>query len=136
MKNFILFLSLCGLLMFFPGCNKVEGPGGQATIIGEINVVYKDAAGNILKEYVGAKEDVFIIYGGTSTVQNDDTESSHDGSFEFNYLETGVYQVFIYEELPAAGNAPGEKGVVILDLEITDKKQVVDLGIIDIDEYI
>ena len=82
---------------------------------------------NLLTEYDIEKEDVFIIYGAESTTFDDDVETSYDGTFKFDFLEEGSYQIFVYEKDP---NIPSGKVVKILTTEITTKNSIVDLGTI------
>lgn len=129
MKFFFRFLIGAALLFNFGSCSKVEGPGGSSSIIGTIHAKVYDGAGNLLTEYDAPKEDVFIIYGSNETVYDDDVETSYDGKFRFEYLEEGNYQVFVYEKCITC---PSGKEVIILDVEISEKNSVIDLGTIDI----
>lgn len=115
----------------FLGCKKVEGPGGSSSIEGKIYAKVRDGFGNVVKEYYLEKEDVYIIYGGDGTYFDDDIETSYDGSFRFDYLEVGTYQIFVYEKcLP--NECESGKRVVLKTVEITEKKSTVDLGTIEI----
>ena len=129
MKFFFRSLIGAALLFNFGSCTKVEGPGGSSSIVGKIHAKVYDGAGNLLTEYDAPKEDVFIIYGSNETVYDDDVETSYDGKFRFEYLEEGNYQVFVYEKCITC---PSGKEVVILDVEISEKNSVIDLGTIDI----
>ena len=122
------------LMLTISGCAKVEGEGGSSSIIGKINVKFLDGADNVLAEYDGTDEDVFIIYGTGSTTHNDKVETSYDGTFRFDYLEVGTYQIFVYQENKTGPN--GDKDVLIFEVEITDKKSTKDMGTIDIKNYI
>jgi len=128
MKLIILSLSILSVLCF-SSCKKVAGPGGSSTITGKIHAKVYDGAGNLLTEYDIAKEDVFIIYGSGSTAYDDKVKTSYDGTFKFNYLEKGSYQVFVYEKDPTV---PSGVVVKIVDAQITSKKSTVDLGTINI----
>jgi len=122
-------LSIVGLftLLSLNSCKKIEGPGGSSSIVGKIHAEIYDGAGNLLTEYDIEKEDVFIIYGAESTTFDDDVETSYDGTFKFDFLEEGSYQIFVYEKDP---NIPSGKVVKILTTEITTKNSIVDLGTI------
>ncbi|HIP32806.1 MAG TPA: hypothetical protein EYG86_08600 [Crocinitomicaceae bacterium] len=128
--SFITLLSLT-LLFAFSSCKKIEGPGGSSIITGKIHAEIHDGAGNLLAEYDIAKEDVYIIYGNESSAFDDKVKTSYDGTFKFDYLEKGNYQVFVYEKDPTI---PSGKVVKILDVEITDKKSTIDLGTITINK--
>ena len=126
------------LLFNFSSCSKVEGPGGSSSIIGTIHAKVYDGAGNLLTEYDAPKEDVYIIYGSNvdpesgeqlETVYDDDVETSYDGKFRFEYLENGNYQVFVYEKCITC---PSGKEVIIIDVEVSEKNSVIDLGTINI----
>jgi len=130
-KSLFLLLSLGALFVFSTGCTKIEGPGGAASIKGKIHLQYFDGANNLINEYDAPKYDVFIIYGNEEgeTYFDDDIETSYDGTFEFNYLEPGNYQIFMYEDCNTCFSGKSEK---ILDVTIDDKKQIVDLGTINV----
>lgn len=132
-KSLFLLFSLGAALIFSSGCTKIEGPGGAATIKGKIHVKEYDGANNLINEYDAPKFDVYIIYGDTEgeTYFDDDIETSYDGTFEFKNLEPGNYQVFVYEDCSTCLSGKSEK---IIDVTIADKKEVVDLGVINVSE--
>jgi hypothetical protein len=134
MKKIILFTAISALFISFTGCTKVEGPGGRATIKGKILIEIRDGGGNYLGEHDAYKEDVYIIYGAEGTTHHDEIETSYDGTFEFNYLERGTYKLFIYKDHNPTLNLPG-KDVEIIEVELSDKKEIKDLGTITIVEY-
>lgn len=129
MKLLFSIFSIVLVSLTFSSCTKVEGPGGSSSIIGKIHAQVFDGAGNMLTEYDIPKEDVYLIYGSDNTMYDDDVETSHDGTFRFDYLEEGNYQVFVYEKCTTC---PSGKQVIIQDVEITEKKSTVDLGTITI----
>ncbi|MBL4861921.1 MAG: hypothetical protein JKY09_02745 [Crocinitomicaceae bacterium] len=135
MKFNTLFIPLSFALIFvgLSACKKVEGPGGSSSIIGTIHVQELDGANNIMKEYDAPKYDVFLIYGGDTenTYFDDDIETSFDGSFKFNYLEKGKYQLFVYEDSIISNGGSG-KYATIYPVEITEKKQENDLSVITV----
>ena len=132
MKKLISFLSILSLIIIASSCNKVEGPGGSSSIKGKLHALVHDGAGNLINEYDLHDYDVYIIYGNDTeeTFYNDDVKTSYDGSFEFNYLEKGSYRLFAYEKCVSC---PSGKDVVMLDVEITDKKSTVEVGTINIE---
>ncbi|MCR9171269.1 MAG: hypothetical protein NXI10_02170 [bacterium] len=130
----LFVLGLLFSVLATTGCQKIEGPGGAATIQGKLYVREYDSAGNLIKEYDGADLDVYIIYGDDpeETYFHDDIKTSYDGTFKFRFLEPGNYRIFFYEdatyqELINNPNGPNQK-VVIKEVTINDKKEVVDLG--------
>lgn len=135
-KSIVYIVGLLLLTLPFVGCTKVEGPGGAATIQGKIQITEYDSAENPINTYVAPKFDVYIIYGDDSeqTYFDDDVETSYDGSFKFRYLEPGNYRIFFYEDCNNSelSTCYSGKKVTIKDVTINDKKEVVDLGTIDV----
>ena len=136
MRKIITLSALLAVLLTSGSCSKVEGPGGSSSITGKLNAVLHDGFWNETAEYDLAKEDVYIIYGDENTTYDDDVETSYDGTFKFEYLEPGTYQVFVYDKVAPSElvNYPSGKKVKILTVEITEKKSTVDLGTIDVDK--
>ncbi len=131
MKNGLLLLLSILVLSASTSCKKVEGPGGGATIKGIIQEQKYNALGNIIAEYPAANQSVYLIYGTTDQFYDDDIKTSYDGSYVFNYLQKGTYTLFVYED---DINQPSGKNVVKQTFEITDKSEVKDLGIINIEK--
>ena len=120
---------MVAMLLIGVSCTKSEGVGGNATVTG----VLKESVYNILgyQHTISAQgENVYITYGGTSTVVDDKIQSSYDGTFEFNYLRPGDYTVFAYSD--SWTTLLGGDSVVLAEFTITEKKQEVDLGSITI----
>ena len=129
-KRTLLFsLALAGVLFLLQSCSKVEGPGGSSSITGKIHIKVYDVAGNVINEYDAPDEDVYLIYGDEASFYDDDVKTTYYGSFEFNYLQKGSYQVFVYQD---CNTCPSGKEAVIIDVEITDSKTTTDIGTIDI----
>jgi hypothetical protein len=127
--KFFFSISLIALVVL--SCSKYEGPGGKASITGTIQGNKFDGAGNLLTTYPMKDHDVYLIYGNESgeNFYDDDISTSYDGSFEFTYLAKGNYRLFTSGKCPSC---PGGDSVLIYNIEITDKKEVVDLGTINI----
>ena len=133
-KSFVYVLGLMFVALMLGSCQKIEGPGGAATIQGKLIVKEYDSAGNLIKTYDGADMDVYIIYGNdpSETYFHDDIKTSYDGTFKFRFLEPGNYRIFFYEdatfaELIANPNGPNTKAI-ITEVTINEKKEVVDMG--------
>lgn len=108
-------------------CKKSAGEGGNSSIKGNVWAENWNGAFTILtSEGVGANVDVFIIYGD-ETSYGDKISASPDGTFEFRYLRPGSYKVYAYSKTTNSISATG-KVAVLIDAEITKKKQVVDVG--------
>jgi len=127
-KKLILAAVLGLVLPLLFSCKKYEGRGGTSTIKGVLKAVKKNANGDITSTYAAAKEDLFIIYGESSSYFDDKIESSYDGSFEFRLLEKGTYSVFYYEKCTTCA---GNKKAIVVQTSISKKKEVVDLGTLE-----
>tara|TARA_R110002072_G_scaffold303134_1_gene495200 strand:- start:27538 stop:27933 length:396 start_codon:yes stop_codon:yes gene_type:complete len=129
----IFFISILSLVLSlgFSSCKKIEGTGGSSSIVGKIRAEVYDGAGNLLTAYDIAKEDVYIIYGGESTIFDDRFRTSYDGSFKFEFLEKGDYQIFVYSK---DITLPSGKSVIIIDANISKNKSTIDLGTIVINK--
>ncbi|MDC3253023.1 hypothetical protein OAU25_02090 [Crocinitomicaceae bacterium] len=132
-KSLLFLFFISATLLSTVGCKKIEGPGGAATIKGVIHVQEYDGANNLINEYDAPKFDVYIIYGNEEGENyfDDDIETSFDGSFEFNYLEPGDYQIFVYED---CNTCLSGKEAKVLNVTIQDKKEDYDLGTINVFE--
>ena len=129
MKRLLFIALFSGAFVISPACKKVEGPGGSSTIKGKLNIQVFDVGNNLINEYDGQEEDVYLIYGTTDTFYDDDVKTSYDGSFEFNFLQNGTYTVFVYED---CNSCPSGKDIIIHEIEISEKKSVKDLGTINV----
>ncbi len=128
MKN-IFLLVLIGLVI--TSCTKEEGEGGSGSIKGFVYEYKLNILGDTISRYAAADQDVFIIYGNEDTFYDDNIKTSYDGSFKFPYLQKGKYTVFVYEDCPTS-DCPSGKKEILRTIEITKKKQTVDLDTIDI----
>jgi len=52
-------------------------------------------AGQLQGQYYAQEERVYIIYGDADFYGND-TRTSYDGTYEFDYLRKGSYTIFAY----------------------------------------
>lgn len=126
MKNIFLIL-IIGIVI--SSCTKVEGEGGSATIKGFVFEYKQNILGDTISRYAAADQDIYIIYGDDHTFYDDNIKTSYDGSFEFPYLQKGKYTVFVYED---CAPCPSGKKEILQSIEITKRKEIVDLDTIDI----
>ena len=122
-------LVFAGILFSMSSCTKIEGPGGSSSIVGKVRVEVYDIGGTLINEYDAPGEDIYLIYGENDTFYDDDVETSYDGTFEFNFLQKGKYQLFVYQD---CNTCPSGEEAVLVDVEITDNKSTVDVGTITI----
>jgi len=127
--------------MFFAlwlvGCEKSPGEGGNASIRGKVLVEKHKIPSEVEESYFAKDEKVYLIFGKDTNFDLD-TRTSYDGSFEFNNLRTGEYQIFVYSECEEEYDFEcdeSETKVVIMSVFIYNKNETVDLGIITIEEW-
>jgi hypothetical protein len=114
--------------VLFQSCEKDAGEGGNSSIRGYVHVTdYNSTFLVVQGEYPGADEYVYIIYGNEVSY-GDRIRTSPDGTFEFKYLREGKYTVYVYQDDTTLSG----QSVVARNVEVTKKKQTVDLGRIDI----
>lgn len=103
-------------------CKKPEGEGGSATIKGSIKVEDWNNGFTIKNgEYPGADVDVYIIYG-SNVGYNDRTRANYNGEFEFKYLRTGKYKVYVYSKDRTLQSASGQVSI-LKEVDLTKKRQ-------------
>ena len=125
-KNLLLISGISMLSM--TACEKDPGEGGNSSIAGYLHVTDYNASFLIIQgEYPGADEDVYIIYGDDISY-GERIRSGPDGRFEFKYLREGKYTVYAYsDDTTLSGNS-----AVVIPVEITEKKQTVDIDTLHI----
>jgi hypothetical protein len=122
MKRLFLILSL--FAAFLSACEKDAGPGGTSTITGRVKVLdYNAEFTHINEVYWAQKEEVFIVYGNDS-VYSESFKTNYDGTYRFEHLQKGKYQVFCYSK-DTTGLIPGGLFAVIKDVNISDNGQEV-----------
>src|ERR1051326_3373628 len=96
-RYLLLFASICIMTFAFTSCKKDPGPGGTSAVHGKVKTFkYDNTATYLYNSYYAKEEDVYIIYGTDHTYYDDHYKTSYDGSYEFQYLQKGTYQVFAY----------------------------------------
>ncbi len=127
MRYVVLTLLILGL----HSCKKYPGDGGMAAIKGKIYVrEYNESYTQLLDEYYVGGEDVYIIYGDNE-IYDDNVETNYDGSFIFKELRKGNYTIFVYTE-DSTFTVPGGQYPIFQEVEITGRKEIVDIGEIEI----
>jgi len=119
----IFFLIIISLITY--SCKKEEGFGGNSSIKGKmIERVYNDDYSILLNERPAKDEDVFIVFGNDDVI-GDDSNTSFDGSFSFEYLFEGSYSVFYYSEDTLSDSNEEMEEIITVDI---DKNEEYDLG--------
>lgn len=126
MRFKILLLLFFSIMIF--SCKKEEGEGGMATIKGKVWVRDWDKNFNLLMyQYPGLDEDVFIVYGNQAGY-GDKLSTDLNGNFEFKYLRKGTYTIYSLSDTLPSANVSYNQYPVAVKVEITEKKQVIDIG--------
>lgn len=104
-------------------CKKEEGEGGKAAIRGKVFMVeYNENTGQAVDSFYAPDQRVYIIYGDNE-VADDDRDTNPEGLYRFDWLRKGDYTLYTYSDCPTC---PGETEAVHTNVEIADKKEVVD----------
>ncbi len=120
-----------GMGLLLPSCEKPAGPGGKASISGQVVVRSFDRKFRVLQSvYPAADEDVYILYGSSGTI-SDDRTTSPEGKFEFKYLSKGDYTVYVYSKDSTGSSESGEVAIR-LAVSLSSNSQEADLGRINI----
>jgi len=123
-RNWMIFL---GLSVCY-ACDKTEGEGGTSNIQGVIITQEINNAGQIKNEYPSPDEKVYIIYGEEDNIYNDEVNTHFDGSYSFDFLRKGDYQIFAYSECKP-DTCPNVVPVVV-NVKITESNQTVNAATI------
>ena len=126
-KLFWIVLLFCHILII-QSCKKSPGEGGNSSIRGKVITEEWNKTFTVKNfEYPGADEDVFIIYGDEVTY-GERIRTSYDGAFEFKYLRPGKYKIYVYSQQYQTSSNQSPLTPVIKEVEITQKKQIEDIG--------
>lgn len=117
-QTITLFI-LCILIGF--GCTKEAGTGGSATIEGKIFKKELSSSGELEAEYYAPDEDVYIVFGDDN-FYGDNVNTHHDGTYQFKFLNKGMYQIYAYSRCKSC---TPEDTPVFIEVEITENNQVV-----------
>lgn len=129
-----LFLSFLFISFFFISCKKEAGEGGKATIFGKVWLKkYNSSFSTLQLEREAYDEYVYIQYGDDISY-GDRIKTTYDGRYEFKYLRPGNYKIFCYSKDPEDKDnvQPVKTMVVLKDVEITTKKQQLEMELLTI----
>lgn len=108
-----------GLMAIMFSCAKEEGEGGLATVSGAVGLdVYDKVTGELLSSGPAADVRVYIVYGD-NTGYDDDVRTKYDGTFKFEYLYKGDYEVYTYSEcIFDKDDCPDEIEAQIIEVDV------------------
>ena len=114
-----LWLFYFSILLISSSCRKGPGLGGKAMVSGKLKVQHYDGTWtSLISEYYAPGEDVYIVYGNNQTF-NDKVETHYDGTYEFNYLLPGHYEVYAYSK-DSSSNSVSNKTAIIKEFIVLD----------------
>ncbi|MEA3494658.1 MAG: hypothetical protein U9R42_01340 [Bacteroidota bacterium] len=126
MKKIVLSIFVVIAIFLLQSCEKTEGEGGTASIIGKVFVKDYNSEFTTLKaEYYAPDEEVFIVYGN-DVVYNDNFKTHYDGTYLFEYLRKGKYTIFVYSK-DSSGVSPSGIITVEKEVNITEEGQIVEI---------
>ncbi len=125
----ILFTTLSFLTA---GCALGPGEGGRSSITGKVLLEEYNSSNVLVNSYYDSDERVYIIYGTDSTY-DDEYRTSYDGSYRFDFLRKGTYQVFAYSECISC---PGFTEAIIKEIEVSENGELYEMEDIVIKEWI
>ncbi|HLP63546.1 hypothetical protein [Flavobacterium sp.] len=109
------------IIMGLWSCSHDEGYGGLASISGKIYGKDFNSSGFLVNEdYIGGVKVYISKHGETNYF--DSMDSAYDGSFKFNYLHKGTYDIWVFGDCDYCS---WDQVFVLKTIEITDKKQEV-----------
>lgn len=120
-----LFLSLLICLIIL-SCSKEPGIGGNSTIYGRIMAHdYNAEFTNLKGIYPAADEDVFLTYGDDRSYSQR-IRSNYEGIYEFKYLRSGDYSIYVYSK-DSTLTLASEIYAVVKDITIDNDRQTVEV---------
>lgn len=130
MNKYLFFITV--LLLGLSACEKHEGQGGTSTIKGVVMVqeYNKDFTISNGDPYPAQDVDVYLIYGDDE-IYGDKFQTGYDGKYEFKYLQTGKYTVYVLSK-DIDNKITSEKVPIVKEVEITNKDQVIEVENINI----
>jgi hypothetical protein len=126
MKKFPIFFGLVILLVIVLSCSKEPGEGGNSTIYGKIVAHdYNAEFTNLKGIYPAADEDVFLIYGDDYSYSQR-IRSNYKGIYEFKYLRSGDYSIYVYSK-DSTLTLASEMYAVVKNITIDNNRQTVEV---------
>jgi hypothetical protein len=116
------------VLLLLAACKKEAGEGGNSSIQGKVEVIYRNLLYNPAPAdtFMAADVDVFIQYGDNVS-PDDRIYTNYKGEYEFLNLRPGDYTIYVYSRDTTQGLTildPTEM-VVMQKVTIDEKKQTV-----------
>lgn len=115
--------------------NSIAFDQGNATIKGRVYLInYKNSSvyPNLeVKDTTFAQEENIYVRYGNHPFYDDKIDTQHDGTFFFQYLIKGKYEIYLYSEDVSGGT---QDIIITRNVEITQESEIIDLGNIYIEQ--
>jgi len=117
-----LLLLSCIICLF--SCQKEPGEGGNSSITGKVVTKVFNLETFEFDYLPIADRRVYILYGlEENRGIDEDTNTSYDGSFQFDYLREGEYRIFTYSDCLLSNDCPLKSETILQDTTITKPNQ-------------
>ena len=128
-SKYLYYWGVLLLILSFTACEKAPGEGGGGSITGKVMTDEYLNQTLVLDTYAASEQRVYIIYGGAEGEGfDDDTRTSYDGSYKFDYLRPGDYRIFTYSECVFGDlTCPSGQEAVFHDITISDNSDEQDV---------
>lgn len=114
MKKYLLLL----LAVAFTACSKDEGYGGLASISGKVYAKDYNSNGILVGEdYLGGAKVYISSHNDTSFY--DDVDTTYDGSFKFDFLQEGTYDIWVFGD---CDSCPWDQNYVLKTIKVSSRK--------------
>ena len=127
MKCRNIFLAI-SILFIFVSCKKEEGFGGLAIISGKVYAYDYNSSGILLAEGYAGDIDVYIK-AKDSSAELKRIRTTYDGSYIFEQLRKGDYEVWVYTD---CAKCPNGIEPVIQSVTLSDKKAKIELPVFEV----
>jgi hypothetical protein len=130
-----IFFSILCCALVLTSCKKEAGEGGNSSIKGSIDIVYRNLLYNPAPAdtFPAIDVDVYIQYGDNVS-PDDRVLTNYKGQYEFLNLRPGDYTLYVYSKDTAQSLSildPREM-VILQQVTIQEKKQTVEAALMRI----
>jgi len=127
LKYNILFL-LISVLFLVTACEKSPGVGGSSAITGTFLACELDDLNACQTEYALAEERIYIVYGDSTELYDNEVRTDYAGRFEFDFLYEGDYTIYAYNKCTIEDTCNAPVYPSFYPVSINSKNQTVNLG--------
>jgi len=119
------FFGILLLAFTISACKKEAGEGGTSSIIGKVDVIYRQVLSNptfYADTFPAFDREIYINYGN-EIGPNDRIRTNHNGEFEFSNLRQGKYTIYVYSRDTLLGPGWSNEDMVIKQEVTIDKRK-------------